>query len=196
MIHKKVPYILKRDGHYFVFESATSASEYLDVGTGNIVGCGKRGIRCKGYEVIRGISESEIYSDKRLRKIWESMHARCEYHKHPKWKHYGGRGISVCDEWAEYLPFAKWAVKNGYDSHLTIDRINNDGCYEPSNCRWATVKEQLNNTRVNHWVVANGERMTVAQCSSRYHVPESTIRWRDARGRDVLCGTRLDANDA
>lgn len=77
---------------------------------------------------------------------WQAMIQRCSNPNHPKWMRYGGRGISVCDEWKkDFFSFLKWCKANGYKHGLTIDRINNDGNYEPSNCRWTTYLVQENN---------------------------------------------------
>lgn len=96
-------------------------------------------------------------SNTRLYNIYENMLARCykKYAKH--YDNYGGRGIKVCDEWKNsFVSFKKWAMTNGYHDNLTLDRKNNDGDYEPSNCRWATRKEQARNVRNNRLVLYNG----------------------------------------
>lgn len=97
--------------------------------------------------------ETHGCSDDRLYNVWCTMKARCDNPNSEKYADYGGRGIKVCEEWHDsFTSFMKWAIENGYDydaprNACTIDRINVNGDYEPSNCRWADAKTQARNQR-------------------------------------------------
>ena len=185
MEYKTTSYILKKDNEYFVFPSEKAACEYLDVKPCTVASCYRSKSKCKGFEIIRAHSESDLYNDLRLRKIWESMHERCEYTNHPHFAEYGGRGIKVCDEWSSYLGFAKWAFKHGYSSNLSIDRVNYDKGYTPSNCRWATQKEQQNNKRNNRIVCYEGVEYTLTQLAERVGIGRTTLKERLKAGWSV-----------
>jgi hypothetical protein len=77
----------------------------------------------------------------RLYGIWAGMHKRCCNPRSKGWKYYGGKGIAVCEQWGEYVPFRDWAMASGYAETLTIDRLNSARNYEPSNCEWVTASE-------------------------------------------------------
>lgn len=104
----------------------------------------------------------------------------------------------MCDEWAEFKPFQNWATANGYSDGLTIDRIDNNGDYAPSNCRWATMKEQQNNKRTNRVVEYMGQMYTVTQLASKIGMNKTTLKERlnagwsveDAASRPVRQRTR------
>lgn len=101
---------------------------------------------------------------RRIHQTWRNMIWRCYREEHCSYKYYGARGIVVCDEWLnDFLTFYDWAFANGYSDGLTIDRIDVNGNYEPSNCRWVTQKEQANNKRTNKLFAYNGETKTVSQ---------------------------------
>ncbi len=132
-------------------------------------------IRTRRSRVISGYTKScgcyrrdkTVKHGKRNTKLfnrWCLMRKRCNSSNDRFYKDYGGRGIKVCDEWNNsFQQFYDWAMANGYDDSLTIDRIDNDGNYEPSNCRWVTMKVQSNNTRKTRHITYQGKTMTITE---------------------------------
>lgn len=108
------------------------------------------------------------YQDRRLYNIWKHMIIRCYTDDD---RHYIDKGIQVCGEWKDdFDNFAEWAYENGYQSNLTIDRIDNSGNYEPANCRRTTVKAQANNRDNNIIIEYNGEKYTLMQLSELFNI--------------------------
>ena len=119
----------------------------------------------------------------RLYSVYQSIIDRCYNINNKRFNDYGGRGIDVCDEWKNnYIAFKEWAISNGYQEGLSIDRIDNDMGYSSSNCRWVTRKTQQNNTRFNHIVEYNNESKTIAEWSEITGIKYDTLYSRLYRG--------------
>lgn len=119
----------------------------------------------KRYEKITGkkLPKDFSFRKSRIYGIWTDMIHRCT---NPKEKNYYGKGITVCEEWrSDFFNFYFWAIENGYTDKLTIDRIDSNRNYEPSNCRWATYKQQNNNNCMNRKVTYNGTTYTIGEWS-------------------------------
>lgn len=196
-----------RYGRLLVIERAPNRGRYVswhcqcDCGNdvigyaSNLASGAAQSCGCLNREISVANNTRHGKEPRRIYSTWVSMKGRCSNPKVACYDRYGGRGISVCDEWKEFKPFRDWALSNGYSDGLTIDRIDNDGNYEPSNCRWATLKEQARNRRssrpvvrsdglrfstiisaaeasgcnfINIWDVCNGRSKTAAGYSWRY----------------------------
>lgn len=126
-------------------------------------------------------------ADTKMHAKWQSMKRRC-YNKNCRdYKNYGSRGISVCDEWLEFVPFMNWSLENGYSDDLEIDRINNNGNYEPNNCRYVTKKINASNKRNNHYATIKGVTKTITEWAEESGISRKTIQsrikygWEDER---------------
>lgn len=133
---------------------------------------------CAKPKFISEAKSSHGESKTRLYRIWSLMKDRCTNPNAEHYDLYGGRGIAVCDEWMQYEQFQKWAMSNGYDDILSIDRIDNNKGYEPSNCRWATKIEQANNRRTNIVITHNGETKTLGEWAARLGMNARDLWWR------------------
>ena len=123
----------------------------------------------------------------RLYRIWANMKTRCYNAKSESYIYYGGRGVTICPEWLnDFQTFYKWSILNGYADNLTIDRIDVNGNYEPSNCRWVTVAIQSNNRRNNHFVTIDGITKTLSEWCIHYGVNYKTVRDRLRRGWNYI----------
>ena len=149
-------------------------------------GCLAKSLSSKRLKT-HGLTKHRTYS------ILTNMHERCCNKEDKRYKDYGGRGIKLCDEWNRDIVgsvnaiknFYQWSLNNGYREDLSIDRINNDGNYKPSNCRWATQKEQQNNKRNNHILTYNNESLTMPQMARKYKINYEIFRRRIYRGWNI-----------
>lgn len=122
-------------------------------------------------------------SNSRLHTIWHSMYCRCHYPGTNGYNRYGGRGIKICKEWEDdFMNFYNWAINNGYKENLTLDRIDVNGNYEPSNCRWATLEMQRRNMRINKFYKYNGEKYTQNELCRKFNINVVTFCDRLKRG--------------
>jgi hypothetical protein len=121
----------------------------------------------------------------RLYIIWKGIRERCNTPSCTAYKRYGGRGITVCEEWDDFQTFRAWAMSHGYKDGLTIDRIDSNGNYEPSNCRWATYKQQANNMRSNRWIEYGGQKKTLTQWAEYSGIKVATLWSRLEHGWSV-----------
>ena len=135
----------------------------INLKNGSTKSCG-----CWKYSKIREHNTKHGGTHDRLYGIWKNMKYRCNNPNDSHYSSYGGKGINVCEEWNEYKRFKEWAYNHGYDENAefgecTLDRIDNDGNYEPLNCRFVNRVVQANNTSKNHIVEFNGHKMTIAE---------------------------------
>ena len=150
-------------------------SKYLLNGDTTSCGCRRAEFLIRTHDIKQPIYDM---SDTRLYRIWRGIKQRCLNPNSKSYKNYGGRGIDICLEWNDFENFYKWAIENGYEESLTIDRINNNGNYEPSNCRWVSRKIQGNNTRRNHYLTYKGITKTMSEWADICNIKYSTVRAR------------------
>lgn len=123
------------------------------------------------HRTIHGLSKTHP-----LYKKWWAMKERCRNPKNEDYKHYGGRGIIVCKEWAnDFMAFYNWSVANGWQPTLQIDRIDVNGNYEPSNCRYVTIKENNRNKRFQVLITYKNETMQICQWGERLNIKLPTL---------------------
>lgn len=145
--------------------------------TGHIKSCGCG--HCKhGY--AKNNEKNRLYS------IWRHMIERCYREDTNGFSQYGGRGITVCEEWRKDVSlFISWAIENGYKDNLSIDRMDNDKGYSPENCRWVSQSEQCNNKRNNIVIEYKGKKQTLTQWCEDLKVPFNLAQKRYHRGWEV-----------
>ena len=148
-----------------------------------LVRLGRDSCGCKTSEKISKARFLHGETNSRLYGIWRGIKKRCLLPKAQGYNNYGGRGIRICEEWMKsYISFRDWALTNGYEEGLEIDRIDVNGNYEPTNCRFVDAKEQANNRRTNNVLELNGERKTLQEWADILGVNRSLLSERKRMG--------------
>jgi hypothetical protein len=137
----------------------------------------KKGEKLKSPRIYHGLTKS------RIRSIWRHMIRRCTQPRHPSYQDYGARGIKVCDRWLDLRNF--YADMGHPPEGLSIERIDNNGNYEPGNCRWATQREQTHNTRRNRVLEFNGRKRLLSEWAAEFGMNQATLHGRLKRGLTV-----------
>jgi len=137
--------------------------------SGNTKSCGCLRTESNIRKTKHGGAHDKLY------RVWATMKDRCSNNNTKEYKHYGGKGVCVCETWKDYECFRSWALENGYNDGLSIDRINNDGNYEPDNCRWVTYREQSRNTSRNIFITFNNETLVLSDWANRIGVKPHTL---------------------
>lgn len=141
----------------------------------------------KGH-TTHGLGKPPLYSH------WVNMKTRCLNKNNAKYKIYGGRGITICEEWLDFKNFHDWAMSNGFIDGLTLERIDVNGNYCPENCTWIPMVEQAKNKRTCTYLIHNGMRDTVAGWTKRMGYGRETIRERLKRGWSVKRAIETEPN--
>lgn len=189
----------ERYGHWKVL-SYNSTSKYGHVYFNCQCDCGS--IKRVRYSKLKsgeskscGCKRRELYSNgayengkrTKLYNTWLAMRNRCYDKNNNRYMSYGERGIKVCQEWESFENFKSWSLSNGYKDGLTIDRINNNDIYSPSNCRWVDYYAQANNTRKNKYITYNGTKRTIAEWARalniKYHSFYHLLQTQEGRNK-------------
>jgi hypothetical protein len=132
----------------------------------------------EGSLIVKSNKKDRHGSRDRLDRIWGKMKSRCLNPNEPKYKYYGGRGITVCEEWLDRKTFRAWALSNGYKDGLTIERISSDGNYNPENCKWSTRKEQARNRNSNFNYEYKGKTICETELAGKLGITNGALRAR------------------
>lgn len=194
---RKIEMIGKKYGRWLVIEETNNRGKNGDIryfckcncgtqkevsgrllrsGQSTSCGCYNKEIISKPFTKVRG---TKLYS------VFMGIKRRCYNQNCKEYKNYGGRGIKMCEEWKNnYTNFYQWAMNNGYKQGLWIDRIDNSGNYEPTNCKWATPKQQQNNKRTNRNFTYENETHTIKEWSIIKNINYATLMQRIEKGKE------------
>lgn len=157
--------------------------------------CGTEKVVC-GASLVRGLTVScgcgrrdgkrTFIKNKNLYMVYNSMVARCTKENNKDYKNYGSRGIKVSEEWKDFKVFQEWALNNGYEKGLTLDRIDNNSGYSKENCRWVTNKENCNNKNNHNLLTYDGTTLNLTQWAEKLGIKVTTLHNRLYRSKRSL----------
>lgn len=176
----------KKRGNHARWICRCDCGNYTVVASGNLKSGDTKSCGCLRREMVSKTQSKHRKTETKLFKIWCGMKQRCYSKNVDAYKDYGGRGISICDDWKDdFQAFYDWAMANGYSEGTSIDRIDNDNGYSPNNCRWTTRKVQQNNTRKNRYITYNGETHTLTEWSEISGIKIMTLWHRLDKGWSI-----------
>lgn len=168
--------IFGKDNHGNVYECVCDCGNIVYIPRRSLVGKNTMSCGCLRKEMTIKRTKKHGERHTRLYRTWYSIKDRCCNSKCKAYMNYGGRGITICDEWKDsYILFRDWALHNGYSDNLTIDRIDNNGNYEPINCRWVDRITQANNKRNNIFYKISDIKIPLAQYCRQNNLPYKLI---------------------
>ena len=166
----------RKSGHNWIYLCKCDCGNFKEVSTSNLTGGSVKSCGCLSYENRKKSRPKHGMARDRLYHLYYGIRYRCYNTNSAEYNRYGGRGIKMCEEWKNsFESFKSWSLDNGYNKDLTIDRIDNNGNYEPSNCRWVDRFVQQNNTRRNKFYEYNGELLTLSQLAQKYNFNVQTL---------------------
>lgn len=170
------------DGYSSVCTCKCNCGKIINVRKGNLRSGHSQSCGCLRDKACSNNFTTHGATGSRLHNIWRDIKKRCFNEKYKQFYLYGGRGITICSEWLDYVNFANWSLTHGYADDLTIERINVNGNYEPTNCTWIPSQLQARNKRTNHFVEFDGRRLTIAEWSEQTGISQGTIWYRLSHG--------------
>lgn len=168
------------------YKCLCSCGNYTEVFGCNLVTGATKSCGCIRRKRTSKLKFSHGQHGSRLYRCWRNMLDRCENENNKEYSNYGLRNISVCQEWHDFRNFYNWAMANGYQDNLTIERLNVNSGYSPENCTWATMYVQARNRTDNRKITFNGKTMVITDWAKELGVSVATIRNRLNRGCSII----------
>lgn len=185
VLYRTSDHISSSGKHFAKWHCKCDCGNETDVITAKLKNGTTKSCGCLKISMVKERSTTHGMTRTRIYNIWNGIYTRCYNKNHASYKQYGNRGIAMCPEWLGehgFENFFEWSMKNGYAENLTIDRIDNDGNYEPTNCRWSDNKEQQRNKRNNFVVSFKGKEVPLSVVSEETGIDRATLSCRIKRG--------------